>query len=679
MDRYLILVPLSAVVALIAAWLIASRILKSPAGNGEGNQITEVLKTGAGAFISRQYQTVVYVAAVITAVFIVIALIYDGADAINWWWTTAGFVAGILFSGISGYAGMKIALGISRRVANASELTRVFKIAVDGGAVSGLSVAGFALLGLAAFFIISHAIIGLDDPVTPLLGLGFGAALMSFFARVGGGIFSNAFGFAANTGYSDSEVSGSNPQNRLVIAGKVGDRFQEYGGVRADLFDTYTMAGIGAVFLGYLLPDVMEVTALVSYPLYLLAVALLISFLSIIIMRFGKDFDLAKTINRAIYPGLFLSGVGFLILTYVMFIDFDFAGTGGTPPGTTWIDLFLSSAAGLLTVAAVILITEYYSPAGHGYMRRSGGSSESGEDNNGLAAGMESTLLPSLAIILAIFIAYTFAGIYGIGIAAVAMVSIAGVVVTLSTYGLTWIAEAGDLSDEIRAGAEELEVTRNATKAIATGFGICAAALVTLVLFLNYMLYLPDQGMIFRLDDPIVIAGLIFGIMLPFLFVSVLIKVTGNAEADVKEDISREFKQSSDELDETDNPEYETFADIITRKSLRKLIVPGLMAVFIPLVAGLFMGPLALGGLLIGAIVSGLMVALMISKSDIKVGHLKNSDNGHQEIAGRDADAASGFRYGDATGTAIYPLIKIISIVAIIFSGMIAVFGGILL
>lgn len=696
MDRYLILVPLSAIVALIAAWLIASKVLKSPAGNGVLNKIASALKEGVNAFIYRQSQAVAYVAGIIIVILAIIALMHEGTEAVNWWWTTVGFAVGFLFSGLSSYAGLKILSHSSARVARAAEygLNIAFKIAVNVGAVSGLSVTGLALLGVAGLFTLFHLVVGMDDPIKPLLGFAFGAALISIFVKIGGVIYSNAVGFGTNfAGKAKSEITGNDPRDPAVIAGSVGDNVDEISGTGTDLFDTYTIAAIGAAFLGYLLPDAMEVTKLVTYPLYLCAIAIFASIISIFLTRLGKNTNITKVINKGIYSGLLLSAAGFVIITYVMFVDFDFAGTGGTPPGTTWVDLFLSSAVGLLLVAAVILITEYYSQPGYGLMHGGARVSEVGSEKNtnyGLSVGMESTLMPTLSLILAIFIAFTFAGIYGIGIAAVAMLSFTGVVITLSSHGLiaknaVEMVETRNLSDEIRGNTENLESVGHTTKAIARGFAIGSAALATLVLFKNYIFNMYAQDMVFRLDDPIVLAGILFGGMLPFIFVSLLIKAIGKAGAEIKEGISQQLREITGTKEEDDTPGYGSYLDIATKTSLRKLMIPGLIAVLIPLIIGLFLGPLALGGLLIGVIVSGLMVALMMFNSSAWTTIPKSVNDGNQDIGESDADSASRagnateFQYNEAIGSAISPLIKIINIVALIFAGMVAAFGGILL
>ncbi len=694
---YLILTPLAAIVALIAAFIIARNVLKAPTGNEEMNRIANAVREGASAFMSRQYTTIAYVAVAIIAIFAIIALLSDGQEAVTWWWTTVGFAIGALFSALSGYAGMTIAVRSNIRVAESAKsgLKGALKIAFNGGAVSGLAVAGLALLGVAGFFYLFYSVIGLEDPVKPLIGFAFGSCLISLFARVGGGIYTKAADVGADlVGKVEAGIPEDDPRNPAVIADNVGDNVGDCAGMGADLFETYAVTAIGAIFLGYLLPDTAAITELVTYPLYLGAVAIIASIISVFFVRMGSDQNIMKALYKGMYASAVLSVAGFAWITYVMFADFDFAGVGGTPAGTTWVDLFLASLVGILVVVALIMITEYYTSTKYSPVRRIAKASETGSGTNiisGLAVGMESTLLPTLVLVLALFVSYTFAGLYGIGVAAVAMLSVTGMVIALDTYGpitdnAGGIAEMSDLPEEVRENTDALDAVGNTTKAVTKGYAIGSAALAALVLFSDYIFNLPDQDMVFRLNDPIVLVGVLIGGMLPFIFSSLLMESVGKAAGDVIDEVRRQFKEIPGIMEGETKPEYGTCVDIVTKAALREMVIPGLMAVFVPLIVGFLWGPLALGGLLIGVITSGLMVALMMANGGGAWDNAKKYvEDGNHGGKGSEAHAAAvvgdtvGDPYKDTAGPSINPLIKVINTVALIFATIIAAFGGILL
>ncbi len=694
---YLILTPLAAIVALIAAFIIARNVLKKPTGTEQMNKIADAVREGAGAYMNRQYRTIAVVAVAIIIIFALIAVFSEGQEAVTWWWTTVGFAIGALFSALSGYAGMTIAVRSNIRVAESAKsgLKGALKIAFNGGAVSGLAVAGLALLGVAGFFYLFYVVIGLEDPVKPLIGFAFGSCLISLFARVGGGIYTKAADVGADlVGKVEAGIPEDDPRNPAVIADNVGDNVGDCAGMGADLFETYAVTAIGAIFLGYLLPDTAAITELVTYPLYLGAIAIIASIISVFFVRMGSDQNIMKALYKGMYASAILSVAGFAWLTYTMFADFDFAAIGGTPAGTTWVDLFLSSLVGILVVVALIMITEYYTSTKYSPVRRIAKASETGSGTNiisGLAVGMESTLLPTLVLVLALFISYTFAGLYGIGVAAVAMLSVTGMVIALDTYGpitdnAGGIAEMSELPDEVRENTDALDAVGNTTKAVTKGYAIGSAALAALVLFTDYIFNLPDQDMVFRLNDPIVLVGVLLGGMLPFIFSSLLMESVGKAAGDVIDEVRRQFKEIPGIMEGKTKPEYGTCVDIVTKAALREMVIPGLMAVFVPLIVGFLWGPLALGGLLIGVITSGLMVALMMANGGGAWDNAKKYvEDGNHGGKGSEAHAAAvvgdtvGDPYKDTAGPSINPLIKVINTVALIFATMVALYGGILL
>ncbi len=698
MDPFLILTPLAALVALLAAGILARGILAADSGNERMQEISGAVKEGASAYMNRQYRTIFFVALVIVALFALVALLQSGEEATIWWWTTIGFAFGALFSALSGYAGMNVAVRANVRVANAASegLKGALKIAFNGGAVAGLAVAGLALLGVAGFFYLFHVVFDLHNPVEPLVGFAFGASLISLFARVGGGIYTKAADVGADlVGKVEAGIPEDDPRNPAVIADNVGDNVGDCAGMGADLFETYAVTVIGAVFLGYLLPDVQAVTELVTYPLYLGAVAIIASIMGVYFVRLGSDGRIMRALYKGVFASAILSIIGFFFVTRWLFQDFDFAAVGGMmPSGLTWVDLFLSSIVGIVVVIGLMFITEYYTSTKYGPVRRIAKASETGAATNiisGLAVGLESTFVPTLILVGAIFISYSIAGLFGIGVAAVAMLSVAGMIVAMDTYGpitdnAGGIAEMSDLPPETRENTDALDAVGNTTKATTKGYAIGSAALAALVLFADYVFRL-DLGMdAFRLNDPIVLVGVLIGAMLPFLFSAFLMQSVGKAAGAVIQEVRRQFRELPGIMEGTQKPEYDTCVDIVTRAALREMVLPGLISVFAPLLVGFLLGPLALGGLLIGVIASGLMVALMMSNGGGAWDNAKKYiEDGNHGGKGSDAHAAAvvgdtvGDPYKDTAGPAINPLIKVINTVALIFAALIATHGGWLL
>ena len=693
----IILTPLAAIIALIAAYIIAKGVLKSPGGDETMTEIANAIKEGAGAYMNRQYTTILYVAIFIIALFAVIALF----EGVYWWLITAGFALGALFSALSGYAGMTIAVRSNVRVAEAAKtgLPGALKIAFNGGAVSGLAVAGLALLGVAGSFYLFNNVMGLEDPVNPLIGFAFGSCLISLFARVGGGIYTKAADVGADlVGKVEAGIPEDDPRNPAVIADNVGDNVGDCAGMGADLFETYAVTAIGAILLGYLLPDVTAITELVTYPLYLGAFAIIASIISVFFVRMGKDNNIMKALYKGMYGSAIISVIGFAWITHTMFVDFDFAGIGGLPADTTWIDLFLSSVVGILVVIGLVIITEYYTSTKYSPVRKIAKASETGSATNiisGLAVGLQSTFVPTIILVVALFLSFMFAGIYGIAIAAVAMLSVTGMIIAMDTYGpitdnAGGIAEMSNLPEEVRNNTDALDAVGNTTKAVTKGYAIGSAALAALVLFADYVFNLEkamgDESLVFLLNDPIMLVGLFIGAMLPFLFSSMLMESVGTAAGAVIEEVRRQFKEMPGIMTGETKPEYGSCVDIVTKAALKEMVVPGLMAVLSPLVVGLLWGPLALGGMLIGVIASGLMVALMMSNGGGAWDNAKKYiEDGNHGGKGSDAHEASvvgdtvGDPYKDTAGPSINPLIKVINTVALIFATLIASVGGILL
>jgi K(+)-stimulated pyrophosphate-energized sodium pump len=698
----LILAPLSALVALMAAAVFARGILKAPAGNQQMNEIADAIRQGANAFMNRQYKTILYVALAIIALFVVITLSQTGDKAITWQWTTIGFAVGALFSALSGYAGMTIAVRANVRVAEAAKtgLKEALKIAFNGGAVSGLAVAGLALLGVSGFFYLFRDVLQLADPVSPLVGFAFGSCLVSLFARVGGGIYTKAADVGADlVGKVEAGIPEDDPRNPAVIADNVGDNVGDCAGMGADLFETYAVTVIGAILLGQVLPEGNTTSAMVTYPLYLGAFAIVASIISVFFVRLGKDGNIMNALYKGMYASAVISVAGFAYITNAMFADFDYASVAHlTNAPTSWVNIFVASIAGILVVIGLVLITEYYTSTKYKPVKKIAKASETGSATNiihGLAVGMESTLVPTLILVVAIFVSYTSAGLYGIAVAAVAMLSVTGMVIAMDTYGpitdnAGGIAEMSNLPDNVRKNTDALDAVGNTTKAVTKGYAIGSAALAAIVLFTDYIFHLEadmgDQKVVFLLNDPLVLMGLFIGAMLPFLFASFLMESVGKAAGAVIEEVRRQFRTIPGIMESTAKPEYGTCVDIVTKAALREMVIPGLLAVFSPLVVGFLWGPIALGGLLIGVIASGLMLALSMSNGGGAWDNAKKYiEDGFHGGKGSDAHAAAvvgdtvGDPYKDTAGPSINPLIKVINTVALIFATLIASVGGILL
>jgi K(+)-stimulated pyrophosphate-energized sodium pump len=695
----LIVAPLAGLVALVAAGFLARTILKAPAGEPRMVEISDAIKQGAMAYMNRQYKTIAAVAGVLVVVFLAVTFTRGTPAArTEWEWTTIGFVVGALFSALAGYIGMNTSVRANVRVANAARggLAPALKIAFNGGAVAGLSVAGLALLGVSAFYYLFSNTLGFADPVTPLIGFAFGASLISLFARVGGGIYTKAADVGADlVGKVEAGIPEDDPRNPAVIADNVGDNVGDCAGMGADLFETYAVTAIAAIFLGFLLAG-SRVTALVSYPLLLGAVAIVASILAIPFVRLSTPKDGEQpNIMSALYKGVFVSAaiaaVGFwFVSTRVI----DATALSYLPAGVTAMKLFLTTLVGMAVMVLMMFVTEYYTATQYAPVQRVAKASETGAATNiisGLAVGMQSVAVPVLVIAVAMFAAYNLAGLYGIAIAAVAMLSVTGMVVAMDTYGpitdnAGGIAEMAGLPHEVRVHTDALDAVGNTTKAVTKGYAIGSAALAALALFADYTHRLSGQGvnLTFALDSPLVLIGLIIGAMLPFLFSAFLMEAVGKAAGSIIEEVRRQFRTIPGIMEGTGKPDYAACVDIVTKSALKEMAMPGALAVLAPLVVGFLWGPLALGGLLIGVLASGLMMALAMSNGGGAWDNAKKLIES-QGRKGSDAHKAAvvgdtvGDPYKDTAGPSINALIKVINTVSLIFAALIVSYGGILI
>ncbi|MEK6985055.1 MAG: sodium-translocating pyrophosphatase [Candidatus Thermoplasmatota archaeon] len=693
----IVLAPVAGLVALLAAAVIAQGILKSKVTDAKMVEISNAIKQGAMAFMNRQYRTILFVALAIVAVLLAVAFFGPADKKVEWLWTTAGFIVGSGFSAAAGYIGMHISVRSNLRVADAAKrgLAPALKIAFHGGAVAGLAVAGLALLGVSGFFYLFQEQVHLADPVTPLIGFAFGASLISLFARVGGGIYTKAADVGADlVGKVEAGIPEDDPRNPAVIADNVGDNVGDCAGMGADLFETYAVTAIAAIFLGFLIAG-NTVTELVTYPLLLGAVAIGASILGIFFVKLDKKQSIMGALYKGVYASALIAAAGFYFVTNQLFAGFDFSLYFGS--GVTAQSLFMSTLVGMAVMVLMMFITEYYTATQYSPVKRIAKASETGAATNiisGLAVGMQSTFGTVLVIAIAMFAAFNLAGLYGIAIAAVAMLSVTGMIVAMDTYGpitdnAGGIAEMSHQPPEVRKITDALDAVGNTTKAVTKGYAIGSAALAALALFADYTHKLNaglplGEHLVFSLDEPLVLIGLLIGGMLPFLFSAYLMEAVGKAAGSIIEEVRRQFRTIPGIMEGTGKPDYAACVDIVTKAALKEMVMPGIIAVAAPLIVGFLWGPLALGGLLIGVLVSGLMMALAMSNGG---GAWDNAKKLLESMGkkGTDVHKAAvvgdtvGDPYKDTAGPSINALIKVINTVSLLFAGLLATYGGFLI
>ena len=620
--------------------------------------ISKAIEEGSKAYLKRQYKTVAVVAAVITA----LLLIFWGIN------TALGFLIGALTSAMAGYFGMLTAVMANSRVAESAKsgVAPAFRLSFLGGSVTGFLVAGLALFVVSFFWLITK-------DINSLIGLGFGGSLISVFSRLGGGIYTKAADVAADlVGKIEAGIPEDDPRNPAVIADNVGDNVGDCAGMAADLFETYAVTIIAAMLLGSLIfPQNLSAILL---PFIFGGIAIIASLLSTFFVKISPESSNEGSIMRGLYKGIVASAV-ISMLGFWPAIKY-FSGFDN------WFKLYLAGLIGLIITFLMVIITEYYTSKKFRPVQSIAKASVSGHGTNiisGLAVSMESTALPVIVIVIGILTTHYLFGLYGIALAAVSMLSLTGIIVAIDSFGpitdnAGGIAEMSHLAEEVRKTTNALDAVGNTTKAITKGYAIASAGLAALVLFGSYIAEIEKLGktIVFQIQDPLVLAGLFTGALLPYLFGALSMKAVGKAAGSIVEEVRGQFKEKKIMTGE-DRPDYAKVVDIATRSALKEMILPAIFPIFITILIAIILGPKALGGLLIGVIISGIFVAISMTsggaawdnaKKFIEEGNFGGKGSlAHQAAVTGDT---VGDPYKDTAGPAINPMIKVVNIVALL-------------
>ncbi|OHB00249.1 MAG: sodium-translocating pyrophosphatase [Candidatus Zambryskibacteria bacterium RIFCSPLOWO2_02_FULL_39_26] len=650
---------ISSIVSILYGTFLIYKILKKPAGSGKMLQIAEAIQQGAKAYLSRQYKTVGLVAIV------VVVIMYFA----NFGWNTIlAFILGAIFSAICGFVGMNISVRANVRTTEAAKkgLGEALSLAFEGGSVTGLFVVGLGLLSVSGFYF-------LTKDLGALIGLAFGASLISVFARLGGGIFTKGADVGTDmVGKIEAGIPEDDPRNPGVIADNVGDSVSDCAGMAADLFETYAVSAIAVILLG---SAIFGVTSnAVVYPLMIGAVSIFSTIIGTWFVKLGRSGSIMGALYKSLLVTAGLSAIAFYPVTKTLMV-----GNGQYSVG----NLYLASLIGLVVTGLIVLITEYYTSKDYSPVKNIASASTTGHGTNiiaGLGIGMQSTALPVLVIVLAILFSYELAGLYGIALAVISMLSLTGSIVAVDAFGpitdnAGGIAEMAGLPKNVRDVTDPLDAVGNTTKAVTKGYAIASAGLAAMVLFAAYTQELEVFGIstVFDLSNSKVLVGLLIGGLLPYLFAGLAMGAVGRAAKAVVEEVRRQFREIKGIMEGLALPDYSRAVDIVTKAAIKEMIVPALIPVLVPVIVGLTLGAAALGGLLVGSIVTGLFVGISMTTGGAAWDNAKKYiEEGNLGGKGSDAHKAAvtgdtvGDPYKDTAGPAINPMIKIINIVALL-------------
>ncbi|MGO8945188.1 MAG: sodium-translocating pyrophosphatase [Syntrophobacteraceae bacterium] len=658
----------------IYALVTAAWVSKQSAGSEKMQAISEAIKEGAEAFLNREYKTVAVVAVVLAGVLFLLGI-----------WTSIGFLIGVCGSALAGYIGMMVSVKANVRTTEAAKrgLNAALGVAFKGGSVTGVMVVGLGLLGITGYYLVVKSLAPVDKIFEALIGLGFGCSLMSVFARIAGGIYTKAADVGADlVGKVEAGIPEDDPRNAAVIADNVGDNVGDCAGMAADLYETYTVTLVAAMLLA---KTVFGADSLwVEFPLLIGGISIIASIIGTFFVRLGKN----EYIMGALYKGLAVAGILAAVAFYFA-SDWFLKQPGLKTGGFTAMSVFTTALIGLVLTGAIVMITEYFTSKSFGPVKHIAEASQTGHGTNviaGLAVSMKSTAAPALVICGAIVWAYQLGGgfsghpgegLFAIALSAVAMLSMTGIVVAIDSYGpitdnAGGIAEMAELPDSVRAITDPLDAVGNTTKAVTKGYAIGSAALAALVLFAEYSRSVPGQA-VFDLSNPMVIIGLFIGGLLPYFYGSLLMEAVGKAAGGVVEEVRRQFRELPGIMEGTTKPEYGKCVDIVTKSAIQQMMVPALIPVVAPVVVGFLIGKEALGGMLIGAIITGLFQAIAMTSGGGAWDNAKKFiEDGMYGGKGSDAHKAAvtgdtvGDPYKDTAGPAINPMIKVVNIVALL-------------